>query len=400
MNSLYLRKFLSRYSFLALSTLLSIGHSKALLGGTLEKLESQALTQYDDFLPKMERETVHEIQVNPNSSYAHYILSYEYLRLYSQDPTDNSRAEKAVSLAQQSLDLDESSEFGYLALSDTYQALGFGEKAWSILQNVPNKTNSWRVLYRNIKFQYEPMNPRTAFHLLKSAAIQNPESRDILVPLMLTLSKNFSGDSLFDILKNVNAHLDHPLLKQELAIQYISKKRFYDAQVLFEKISRDASDRYPEIMMNYGILLFSELKKYAQARKVLEDALKLHYLPKILVSTSHMYLSLVCMKLNDQDASVKALLQALETSSQQLTTLEFVALEIVKQKPNQFANYMNAVNARFPGNAEFYVLQGKLYSENLGLPNEALAQYAKAAILEPDISSDLPLPTNVPVGSQ
>lgn len=349
-----------------------------LKGETLDELEVKVLTQYNDFLAEIEQETVQQIQLNPNSSFAHYLMTYVYLRFYtSHEGLRNSYGEKALERAQEALDLDPKSDFGYIALCDVYQTLGFTDKANAILKNAPQKT--WRVLYRALKFQYEDIPPSKALEALEYFAKKNPESRDLIFPLMILLSRNLENGPLKDILLGWNERYEHPLLKQELALYYIAIGQLKEAENIFESIL-SSSEAYPEIYVNYGSLLRTSFRNNKRALIVLNTALKLKYIPKYLQSEVYEHLALISI---ETEPNSYLILQAMEMSLKQISTLNTLAQALLKKGNEQeFEYYTNKILERFPGKAEFYAVIGNIYSERLENQKEALGYFRKANILD------------------
>ena len=353
------------------------------LAESLEKLEVKVLTQYEDFLPETEREVIAELQIHPHSAYAHYLMSHLYLRRYIAEPMQNTYAENAIQLAQQALDLDNTSEFGYLALSDAYQTLGFTEKAWTTLQKAPK--DSWRVLFRIVKSQLEPLSPWQAVQQLEAAVGKNPESLDIMTPLLITEVKTLAPEDSLKRLEELNKKFQHPLIKQELAMQYLILNRSKEAMAMLEEcLKNNTISKYPEIDLNYGVALFYFLHKDKKAIEVFSKLVEMPTVPSSLAAMAQMHISLIYLDLNDRPKFLSAMLKALEMSPQKVATLDFIITGIFEHKKgDQFEDYMAAVNDRFPGQAEFYALIGKVYAENLGQQVAAIDKFEKAVILEP-----------------
>jgi tetratricopeptide (TPR) repeat protein len=357
----------------------------SLWADSLETLEGKVFTEYDDSLSSLETELVHKIQNDPNSVYAYYLLSYVYLRIYTSDPLKNNYGQKALDLAQQALELDRSSEFGYLALCDAYQALGFYEKSAGILKQAPSP--SWRSLYRMIKFQIASFSPIESIHLLKAATIKHLESRNVLVPLILSLTKNLHGSHLHKTLLDLDKKIHHPLIKQDLAILYLADKQPKRSQLIFEEMMKTSIQSYPEIAFNYGVLLKHKFHKNNYALNILNRALNLPNFPSPLKPSIYIQLSSIYLERKDDSRFIQAMLKAIESSNeQQVEVLEGLALDILEKRADRFSTYMNLVLSHFPGHPEFYAIIGKIYADQLNIQGKAIEYYTNASILDPNNS--------------
>ncbi len=346
----------------------------------LETLETRVFTDYDDYLPEIESSVVLEIQKDPYSAYAHYLLTYVYLRLYSQNTKEAELAKKADSSAQQAMLLEPKSEFGYLAMSDVYQSLGFQEQAWAYLKMI--KSPSWRAMYRLIKFQYEPVSSFKAYKALEFCALEHPESRGILVPLILNVMKNFNEETLSASLKKLNKEFDHPLLKQELAVYDIAKGKLAEAENIFDSL-KPSYNKFPEIALNYGNLLLTEFHKKNKAYKIEQETLQIKALPKIIYDRISLQIALMHLDKMETNLFFQKAAHVLENSSDPLSTMEVLALAIAQQNPENLSPYMSRLSSKIHVNSDFYAMLGRLYAENLGDQIEAIHNFTKALVLEP-----------------
>lgn len=345
----------------------------------LKKLEAEVWNQYDEFLPQTEHKVVREVQIHPNSAYAHYLLSHVYLRRYSSDPLSHSLAEKALTLAQQAIALAPSEEYGYVALSDIWSVLGVNDKALDLLKNAPE---TWRVLCRKVKLDTKLTNHQKIADALEKAAKDNPYKQDIILPVLISLMEKFPHDDLLAKFQGLDQRISHPLIQQALAVQYVASKQNKKATEVYEKILANGSQNV-EIFINYAIYSYYYLRDSKKALSLLESVIKKH-LPSSLESVVHMYMSIVYLQENKDDEFIQAMAKALEFSSNKSATLQFVISGLLERnESSKLERIMNKVQVLFPGSAEFYALMGSIYSEKLNRDKDAIENFEKAVLLDP-----------------
>ena len=94
------------------------------LGDDMRELEFEVWTAEDSELFKIEKKIVEQIQLFPYSAKAHYLLSHLYFRMYSNSPSELYLLKGSSDMAEQAIDLDKKSDFGYIALADVLDLMG------------------------------------------------------------------------------------------------------------------------------------------------------------------------------------------------------------------------------------------------------------------------------------
>lgn len=343
----------------------------------LQKLEVEVWNQYDEFLPQTEQKVVREIQADPNSAYAHYLMSHIYLRRYASDPS-RSLVEKALAFEDQAQALDPTGEYGYVALSDIWSALGVNDKALDILKNKPE---TWRVLYRKAKLEGNIANYKM-LSALEKAAKENPDKQEIILPLLISLMEKLPHEGLLEKFQELDSRISHPLIQQALAVQYVASKQHKKAAQIYEKIVADGTQNL-EIIINYAIFAYYYLHDSKRALALLESVTKKN-LPTSLDSVVHMYMSIVYLQENKDDEFIKTMTKALEYSSNKSATLQFVISGLLERnEPSKLERILNKVQILFPGSADFYALMGSIYYEKLNRNKDAIENFEKAVLLDP-----------------
>lgn len=349
----------------------------------LNNLESDAFNQFHELLYKTEYSLIKILQEDPNSAFVHYLLSHVYLRYYISNPLSSegaSYAQKAITLAQQAIDIDNTSEFGFLALYDIYQTLGFKESS-KILINSPVKS-SWRKLYRVILKERESIGLLNSIYLLEDSKFEDANI-NIIVPVILSLTRELNPNLILASLLRLNKKFSHPLLKQELALYYSNGGKNNESEKIYKRLSKEDFMKYPEIGLNYGTFLVEKSRNYKAAQSILDEILYFEKFPEILKSPTYTQLSLIYLTLNNNLKFKESMTKAIETSENPLETFETIAVQIANKDAKKFRSYAIDFQEQFPGRADFNASIARIYSENLNSKKEAINYYTKAAILDP-----------------
>ncbi|MBI2601584.1 MAG: hypothetical protein HYW48_00895 [Deltaproteobacteria bacterium] len=379
-----LPKKLCRF-FLSLSLLLFPAFYSAVafsLPDKLSELEIKAWTEHDEFLSELENEVVRVIQLQPSSAYAHYILSHIFIRKFSLQPLQEEFAKKALELAQQALELDPQTEFGYVALSHVFEALGLRDNAKEILNSAP--TESWRLKFSKISLALSMGKESNTLSELETLANVYPESRGLILPFLLGLmADSLEGVSLQDALIRIEETTHSSLASQALALRFIETQEYDKTEAIYVKLLTAPNNPEPELRINYGIFLSRFKEQDEKAETLLRQALQ-DRVPDVVKSIIHSQLGVIAVKRNQVDLASREFIQALHLSSDKTNTLKVAVNAFVSlKKIDRLQEFCDVVNSEFPGNAAFYAILGQVYSEELKLHTRAIDSYKKAIVLEP-----------------
>lgn len=354
---------------------------------SLQALEVEIFSSDAAALPRLEKNVMRELQLDPYSAYGHYLMSHIYLREALAEGSSSEAIETALRLAQQTVHLDSTTDFGHVAMCDAYQALGFPEKALASLRHAP--AESWRKIYRIIKFGLEPMSPQQKIEVLTKTTAQNPESLEIMLPLFIRLIKSLPEEERLEKLQDLHRRFPHPMLHQEIAQQYLNGKNPETGiQILKEIVQNHGIDSYPEIAINYGISLYYLLHNSKDAMTLFSELSHKKDLSAPYVSIIQMHMALIFLDRGDKANFLKSMLKSIALSPQQVATLDFFIAGIFERKhAGDFEVYMAAVNDMFPGRDDFYAQIGTVYADGLDQYDKAISYFEKALLLKPMTSS-------------
>lgn len=118
----------------------------SLSGGTVSQaapvladLETRIWNGEESSLSQLENEVARGIQEDPHSVYAHYLLAHVYVRRFSQTPGEMQILKTASELAEQAVELDPSSDLGYLAMADILDLMGQTSKAVTLISTAERR---------------------------------------------------------------------------------------------------------------------------------------------------------------------------------------------------------------------------------------------------------------------
>lgn len=258
----------------------------------MRELERQAWTSED--LDGAENEIVRVIQDDPFNSQAFSLLAHVYLRRFSASPDQLLFAKMAADLAQQSIDLADDQDFGYVALADALDSLGRTDAAAEVLGQMNDPT--WRYYFMLARLRTQQDQEEEVMGLLRQALAFREADSEIIVPYVAAMIHSTSHDVLGD-LNDWNQKFPHYLFDQEMAARYTELKQFVKAEALYSKVIAG----HPEAILarlNRAILWYEHLGRFNKAVREFEAlALQVNDNPRLKdLVTLHLAASVLASK--------------------------------------------------------------------------------------------------------
>ncbi len=208
------------------------------------------------------------IRVNPYSAFDHYLLSQAYLRLFNTEPTNLSLIQKANDLAQQSIELNPSADYGTVALANMLSFMGQpvrGIKYIGETMKAKMHKNSWRIYFMLGQLNAEMNSTETQLLFYKKALVQPEAPREIIVPFVIEkLKVAYGQDELTRQLLTWNDLHPSYHFVQEIAVSYATSKKYLASDKMFKKINSE-SHRSVASLTNHAILLYQNLNRPNEA---------------------------------------------------------------------------------------------------------------------------------------
>jgi tetratricopeptide (TPR) repeat protein len=354
-------------------------------------LEERVWLAAEDQLPAIEREVVRTMQINPHSVKAHYLLAHTMVRLFATDPGDLQLLKQASDLAQQALDLDPTSDYGYVAMADILDLMGNPDRALALLNDAETAglAPSWRFYFTRARLSSDEAQTEKILGFLETAmAFTDSQTRIIAPYVVAVLQSDKNDDKLVSNLKQWNEKFPTSIFELTLAITESEQGRYQEANAHYDKIlAREPFNK--EAYINKGILLYRNLKKPAEAVKIFSEVLNdPSFKPTNSIrSTVHAHLGSTYLALKKYPEAGKAFQHAMEDDPQNLGMLDFInkAYQAVGSV-QEFANLMEGLKETIPATGALYALLGETLSMKLGQHEKALNAFSDAIVLEPSRS--------------
>jgi tetratricopeptide (TPR) repeat protein len=350
-------------------------------------LETQIWTSEDSQLPDLERRVVREIQMNPESAYAHYLLSHISLRFLALDPSDAATMKIATESAQQAVDIDPKSEFGYVALVELLDLTGHSDKGLALINEMKRSglKSSWRIDLLKARLSVDTALEGDVSALFKTAMDDRDANLDIITPYLI--SSLHSDDEMTDIaeIERWNSLYPHQNFLQILAVKHSEVGNYQQAHTDYQKIiSGDANNK--EALINDAILLYKHLNKYKESLAIFDRVAKTgsEQLPEGVQTVYNAHRGSVLLHLNKKKESFQCYISALKSSGNSEAMLNFVGSSFQEiNKVKELVELLNLANEENPGSPGMHAYLGELYSEKVKDQKAALESFANAITLDP-----------------
>jgi tetratricopeptide (TPR) repeat protein len=358
----------------------------------LSQLEEQIWLQDVEKLRDREAEAARLVQVDPHSTFGHYLLAQIYLRRFKSSPSQLKLLQQASDLGQQAIELEPESDLGYLIAAQVLDLMGYSESALNALQGDPKHKirASWRSFFLKAQLitgvrpesEVESMFEKTLHH--------SDASKNIVIPYVIASIQNRyenKGDMIGDLKYWKNKH-SHRLLDLTLAIALTEQQRYDEAS----KIYADLRAKEPDLLeasINSALLLHNHLKRSNESiellKAILSQGKELGSEKRIMVMAQ---LARVYLETGQQEHKARDLFaDVIRTSASPNEWLIFSHKAYKKAKKlKDFISLIDEIKNTKQGTGFIYALHGEVMSEGLELHNEAVNSFRSAILLEPSRS--------------
>jgi tetratricopeptide (TPR) repeat protein len=340
-------------------------------------------------LYEIEQKVVREIQKNPKSAFAHYLLSYVFVNMLKQNLSELRYLEQASNMAQQAAELDPGQEYGYVALADALDITGNPEQGMQLLTQVEGLgvKVSWRHHFAMARLGVGIHPPKTTLEMFQKCLDANGSIHDVIIPHLLSfLQSAYPQDQLIQVYTQWNSKYPHKLFKQAYAMVLSEMGNHKSAQAILQTIPR-SSDTDQEAIFTEAILQIYHLNQPKEAIVVLRKALDEGGTKLSASARSFIHSNLGFAYLNigeDAQANTHYLLGLKDdVDYEKSIRLVFDSYQQAK-KEHQFIKLLHKLNIERPGQAANYAMLGKLLSEKMSEHAAGIEAYKDALVLEPE----------------
>ncbi len=357
---------------------------------SINDLERQVWTADEQEFANLEHTIAREMQLNPYSGFAHYLMAHLYVRKFSIDPSDMKLLRRASELGQQAIEIEPNKDYGYIVVAEILDLMGQPANGVKILDPTTNSKirESWRTHFIRARLQSDLMRPSQILGLLGDALQQKETQPEVIVPYVVALLKNEnSGSELVNKLGEWYERHPNELFLQTQAITLADMEQYQRAHSVYEKIYRK-NPHYKEAIINDSILLADRLKKPDEASRLLERVLKeFKHLDDATAAVVHAQLGIIHLQKGHSAKAEAHFLESLHKGKDEPEMLELIASNYRRyKKPEALAGLLNRLADEIPGNSAFYGLLGEILSEDLNKHQRAIEAYGNAIALEPERS--------------
>lgn len=342
-------------------------------------------------LSKLEYEVTHLVQEQPYSAYAHYLLASLYLRLFETQPGDIRKFRIASQLSEQTLRLDQNSEYGYLVTARVMDIMGFTDKAIDLVDPRKNKMigESWRSLFYRAQLSSGKASYTEFSEMVSGALERSPQSADLVVPLLISfLQVHNEPNEIVVHLEEWNKRFKHPAIKKGLALAYTDTAQHKKADKVYSQVVAGESGDL-EAIINRSIIQHQQLGNTVKAISSLEkvrlqiDKLDQYQRNIALSHLGDMYLERGNFK-KAQDLFVKVV----KESQNYQSWITFCKDAYTRRdKHKEFSSFLDVVKEEVPGISLVYAMQGEVLSNELGDQESAIRSFSDAILLDPTRST-------------
>jgi len=356
----------------------------------LRNLESKVWTADDYELPELETKIIRLLQLEPRNTFYHYLMSHLSIRMLAADPSDMRLMNQASQLAQQAIDLDAKSEFGYLALAELLDLMGHAEKGISLIREIKNAglVPSWRIHFTLARLSVDSQSTDEILALFKKSLSAKDSIPNIIAPYVAAVLQTLEKPKFIDTLQKWEKEFPNTMFKHLLAIKKSESGEYKKAHANYTEIL-NAEPENTEALINDAILLYKHLKDYKQALSLFDrvDSFKSKKIPSAIKPVFHAHMATVLLKTGRKVDARKRFIKALQSSTNLTSMMNFVSNSYKEEKQiGQLINVLKEANIEIPGKAILHAYLGEVYSESQNDHRSALTHFANAITLEPDRS--------------
>ncbi len=358
----------------------------------LSSLEESIWLQDVDKLRDRESDAARIVQINPDSTLGHYLLAQIYLRRFKAQPSQLKLLQQASDLGQQAIELDPTSDFGYLIAAQVLDMMGYSDSALNALEGDPKfkMRASWRVPFLKAQLNSGIRPDKEVESFFEASLSSTGAIRNIIVPYIIASiqSRHDFKSEMVEDLNQWRSKYSHRLFDLTLAIALTEQRRYSDAHQIYAKLQQSEPEFY-EASINDSLLLYNHLGRTKEAQVILKNLLDSKRnldTSKRLLAKAHLAKILIESGQGLQQGKV-LLSEVINDSSNPNEWLIFGHKAFAKAKRlNEFIDFLVEIKRTLPGTGFIYALQGEVLSENLALHERAIESFHSAIILEPNRS--------------
>ena len=338
-------------------------------------IEVQVWQATPETIESVEKRVVKMMQENPESPYAHFLLSRLSLEKFSQKPDDLFLLRQASELAQQTAELAPQSDLGAVATCEVLDTTGQTDKALTLLKKVMGAgvNVTWRSYFMLGRLSSEKESYDKVLQLYNQSLGFHASKKDIIIPHVIAILRSRHTDNADQLEKELmhwHAQYPHVLFLESLATVMIMKQNYRSAEKIYQIILKDDPQRiYTRI--NYAIMKINFLKKQKQGIKDLQRILheqEDHITPEFF-TLIHTNIAMALVEMKKDQQAREHILQLYNNLDK--TTALTVAHAVYDkfERYNAFKDLLVYINKNISGTDLGYSLLGEMYAQKLNNPD-------------------------------
>lgn len=354
----------------------------------LKSLEVRTWTAEENELDQVEHDLVRVIQVQPNSAYAHHLLSHLMVRLYSKNPGDMYLLKQASDLAQQAIDLDPTFAGGYASYAHLLDLMGNTDAAVKLLRDAEaaGVEPNWRFYLTRARLTADVTSTTTTLNLLRTALSFTDTQPDVIVPYIIAiLNTQKSPEMILSSLEDWFSKYPNELFALSLGLAYSDSKQYLKAEAAYKSILTKNPDHL-EASVNLAVLQYKHLKNSAKAIAALENVLQKREAHLNVASSNMIRLHLGAAYLKEKKFALARSLfnRTVARDPANVGVLDFITNSYRAENAHEeLASFLEGVTRDIAGVGIYYALLGETLSEKLGKHSLAVSAYNNAITLDP-----------------
>lgn len=355
---------------------------------SLRDLEIRTWTADETELHKVELELVRIMQRDPNSAYAHHLMSHLMVRIYSKNPGDMYLLKQASDLAQQSIDLDPLFSGGYASYAHLLDLMGNTDAAMKLLGDAEGAgiEPNWRFYLTRARLTADITSPERTLELLKTALSFTETQPDIIVPYIIAIiNTHKTRSNIISSLEDWNSKYPNEMFALSLGLAYTENQQYAQAEVLYNGILKK-NPGHLEAQVNLAVLQYRYLNQSIKALASFEailagDSSKLTGLSNNMI---HLHLGSAYLKAKKFDLAKKMFTDTVAKDPANVSVIDFVTNAYREENAHkELISFLQTVTRDIAGVGIYYALLGETLSEKIGNHTEAITAYNNAIVLDP-----------------
>jgi len=355
----------------------------------LKDLEIKAWTADENELYKVEQEIVKVLQREPNSAYAHHLLSHLMVRIYSRNPGDMYILKQASDLAQQAIDLDPSFSGGYASYAHLLDLMGNTDGALKLMKDAEGAgiEANWRFYLTRARLTADESPTDRTLNLLRTAISFTDTQPDVIVPYIIAVINTQKTPAIIiSSLEDWNLKYPHNLFALSLGVAYTENKEYKKAETVYASILNGQPDHL-EASVNLAVLQYRHLNIVDKAVNSLATILAGRKTRDLTTNMIRLHLGAAHLKTKKFDLAKAEFLATVASDPANMGVIDFVANSYRGMSAHkELAAFLDSVTKDVTGSGIYYALMGETLSEKLGQHSDAIKAYKNAIVLDPSRS--------------